>query len=113
MKAVVCISDDNIFCHAEDAAATLDDFDIGEIAKTMNQPPDLNTRKTYTPVLMGIYTLAGTHSKYQCIAIDDITHTCTMRNIETGWTCDAHDMGIYNNYSIDWAYSTGGHFGKE
>ena len=94
-------------------ADALDDFDLGEIEKTMEQPTDYNTRKPFRPELMGIYRLAGTESKYQCIALDDVYYTCTMRNIETGWTCDVYGLGIYNNYSIDWSYSTNGHFEKE
>ena len=90
-----------------------DDFDLGAIEKTMEQPLDHNSRKPFRPELMGIYRLAGTQSKYQCIAIDEEYRTVTMRNIESGWVCDAHDIGIYNNYSIDWAYSTNGHFEKE
>lgn len=97
----------------EDAADALDDFDLGAIEKTMEMPLDNNSRKPFRPSLHGIYRLAGTRSKYMCTAIDDVYHTCTMRNIETGWICDAHDIGIYNNYSIDWAYSTNGHFEKE
>lgn len=97
----------------DDASDALDDFDLGEIEKTMGQPLDINSRKPFRPELMGIYILAGTECKYQCIAIDDVYHTFTMRNIESGWVCDAHDIGIYNNYSIDWTYSTNGHFEKE
>ena len=93
-------------------ADALDDFDIGEIEKTMKQPLDINSRKPFRPEPIGIYTLAGTQCKYQCIAIDDVYPMFTMRNIETGWTCDVHDIGIYNNYSIDWSYSTNGHFEK-
>lgn len=90
---------------------TLEDFDIGEIEKTIGQPLDISSRKPFRPELMGIYNHVT--SQYQCIAIDNEHNKYTMRNIETGWTCDAHDMGIYNNYSIDWAYSTSGHFEKE
>jgi hypothetical protein len=97
----------------KDAENTLEDFDTGEIEKAMEQPLDINSRKPFIPELMGIYTLAGTQYKYQCIAIDDVYRTFTMRNIETGWVCDAHAMRIYNNYSIDWSYSTNGHFDKE
>lgn len=97
----------------KDAADALEDFDISEIVKTMFQPIDYNTRKPFSPTMGGIYCLAGTYSKYQCIGIDFVHHICTMRNIETGWVCDVRDIGIYNNYSIDWAYSTNGHFEKE
>lgn len=98
----------------KDAADALDDFDIGEIQKTMNQPIDHNTRKPFTPTLGGIYRLAGTRSMYQCIDIDATHQTCTMRDIEPpNWTCDVHDVGIYNNYSIDWARSTGWTLNKE
>ena len=93
-------------------ADELEDFDIGAILKTLEQPLNYNGRKTFRPTLMGIYRLAGTHSMYQCIAIDDVYHYCTMRNVKTGWTCDVYDIGIYNNYSIDWAYSADGHFEK-
>lgn len=91
----------------------LDEWDLGEIEKTMEQPLDHNSRKPFRPRLEGMYRLAGTRSIYECTAIDDVYHTCTMRNIDTGWACDAHDIGIYNNYSIDWSHSTNGHFEKE
>ena len=90
---------------------TLEDFDIDEIEKIMEQPTDYNSRKPFRPALMGIYKLAGSLStSYQCIAINDIYHTCTMRNVKTGWTCEVYDVGIYNNYSIDWSHSKNGHF---
>jgi hypothetical protein len=97
----------------KDAENTLEDFDTGEIEKTMEQPTDYNSRKPFRPALMGIYKLAGSLStSYQCIAINDIYHTCTMRNVKTGWTCEVYDVGIYNNYSIDWSHSKNGHFSK-
>ena len=97
----------------DDTADALDDFDLGEIEETVEKPLDINSRKPFKPVVDGVYINAGTGSMYQCISINEVHQTCTMRNITSGWTCDVHDIGIYNNYSIDWAYSTNGHFDKE
>lgn len=96
----------------KDAEDPLEDFDTGAIEYTMEQPTDYNTRKPYRPVLRGIYRLAGTHSYYQCIAVDDVNNAYTMRNINSRWTCIAHNIGIYSNFCIDWAYSSKGHYEK-
>lgn len=98
----------------KDVADALDDFDIDEIEKTMEKPTDYNSRKPFRPALMGIYKHVSSGSTYQCIAINDADHTYTMRNLKSPhWTFNAHCIYIYNNYSIDWAYSTDGHFEKE
>lgn len=34
----------------------------------------------------------------------------TVRNMASGWTCDAHGITMYEDGSIEWDYSTGGHF---
>lgn len=33
-----------------------------------------------------------------------------MRNMETGWTFRAHGIILYDDGTIEWDYSTGGHF---
>lgn len=33
-----------------------------------------------------------------------------MRNTASGWTFDAHGVGIYDDGTIDWDFSTGGYF---
>ena len=36
-----------------------------------------------------------------------------MQNIESLWTLQANGCGMYGDGTIDWDYSTGGHFAQE
>lgn len=36
--------------------------------------------------------------------------SCQVCNMESGWTCDVHELGIYEDGKCDWSYSTGGYF---
>lgn len=45
---------------------------------------------------------------YRCLESSD--DQIIMQNVASGWTLIAHGCGIYENGSIDWDYSTGGHF---
>ena len=46
---------------------------------------------------------------YQCLYVstDD---EAVMQNTVSGWTCYCHGIGIYPDKSIDWDFSTGGHY---
>ena len=47
--------------------------------------------------------------KYKCL---ESFESCNawMQNVSSGWTFIAHGCGIYRNKTIDWDYSTDGHF---
>lgn len=47
---------------------------------------------------------------FDCIAATDESDVFIMRNRASGWTFNAHGVGIYDDDSIDWNYSTDGHF---
>ena len=38
--------------------------------------------------------------------------TAMLSNISSGWTFVAHEIQLYDNGKIEWAYSTGGHYDK-
>ena len=48
--------------------------------------------------------------QYKCIQLTG-QYTAIMRS-NGGWTCECHDIRLYDNNTIDWAYSTGGKFAK-
>lgn len=79
-------------------------------------------RTTFTPAVGTVYANRG-GGKFECInvhkedcIINGSWHNIfriervTMQNIASGWTFTAHGCGIYEDGSIDWDYSTDGHF---
>jgi hypothetical protein len=44
---------------------------------------------------------------YQCIHAQPEKGTAIMKDINSGWTLQAHGCGIYRDGTIDWDYSTG------
>lgn len=50
---------------------------------------------------------------FECIKIlNSKNDGAIMQNFASGWTFMAHGIGVYEDGSIDWDYSTGGHFVK-
>lgn len=48
---------------------------------------------------------------FECVGtFDSKDGGAVMKNRASGWTFNAHGIGIYDDDSIDWDYSTGGHF---
>lgn len=67
-----------------------------------------NTRKAFNPIPRTIYANAG-GGTFKCIHnLDD--GKAVMQNIRSGWTFTAHGIGIYEDGTIDWDFSTGGVF---
>lgn len=66
-------------------------------------------RKPFTPQSGTGYRNQG-GGNFVCIAATEQNDVFIMQNQESGWTLDAHGIGIYDDGSIDWDYSTGGHF---
>lgn len=67
-------------------------------------------RKPFKPIQGNTYTNRGdANAKYLCIQDCDLS---IMQNVSSGWTFIAHGVGIYEDGTIDWDYSTGGHFRK-
>lgn len=69
------------------------------------------TRKSFVPVVGQVYQNEGGGS-YECISVSPFTEDACMRNVVSGWTFDAHGVGIYPNGSIDWDWSKNGHFAE-
>lgn len=47
---------------------------------------------------------------FLCLRTDGTGAVAQLRNLVSGWTFWAHGCGFYQDGSIDWDYSTGGHF---
>ena len=70
-------------------------------------------RARFTPSAGETFTLKDSNQIYKCIKTTGI-QTAIMQNKETRWTLEAHGLAYYEDGSIDWDFSTGGHFeGKE
>ena len=65
-------------------------------------------REKFTPEARKVYINNG--GMYRCIMAAE--ERATMQNVRTGWTFNAIGCGIYEDGTIDWDYSTGGHFAK-
>lgn len=70
-----------------------------------------NSRKSFTPETGRLYENEG-GGIFRCLRIDTYRRTAVMRNERSGWTFDAHGVGIYKDGRIDWDYSTGGFFAE-
>lgn len=69
-------------------------------------------RQKYTPLPGFIYRNQG-GGEYRCLrCLSDLYHA-VMQNTASGWTLNAHGIGIYPDGTIDWDYSTGGHFPED
>lgn len=69
------------------------------------------TRKPFTPVHGEIYRNHG-GGLFRCVDyFPDIANTIMMK-LKSGWTFQAHGIGIYEDGSIDWDYSTDGTFNR-
>ncbi len=66
-------------------------------------------RKSFTPQPGTGYKNQG-GGIFDCIATTEQSDVFIMRNRASGWTFNAHGVGIYEDNSIDWNYSTNGHF---
>ncbi len=66
-------------------------------------------RKPFTPQPGTGYKNQG-GGIFDCIDTTEQSDVFIMRNRVSGWTFNAHGVGIYEDNSIDWNYSTGGHF---
>ena len=68
----------------------------------------METRKKFTPEPGKIYTNKG-GGTYLCVR-SFTPETPTFVNTLSGWTLRAHGVGIYDDGTIDWDYSTDGYF---
>jgi len=68
-------------------------------------------RKRFTPTPGITYRNEGGGS-YECISVSPFTGDACMRNIKSGWTFDAHGIGVYPDGSIDWDWSKNGYFAE-
>ena len=66
-------------------------------------------REKFTPEAHKVYINNG-GGMYRCIMASE--ECATMQNVRTGWTFNAIGCGIHDDGTIDWYYSTGGHFAK-
>ena len=66
-------------------------------------------RESFEPYPGRIYTNHG-GGRFLCIGGGEESFSSVMKNIASGWTLEAHNIGIYDDGTIDWDYSTGGFF---
>ena len=69
----------------------------------------IDTRKKFTPEPGRTYTNAG-GGTFLCLETRSEPGLAVMRNVKSFWTLLAHGCGVYEDGTIDWDYSTGGHF---
>lgn len=83
----------------------IEDFEEPDAGTKEQQ--DHGKRRRYYPELGEIieHTAGG---KY-CVTGVSLC-SCQVCNMESGWTCDVHELGIYEDGKCDWSYSTGGYF---
>ena len=62
----------------------------------------------FTPVVGEIYENAG-GGRYVCLKVL-INPEAKFQNTVSGWTCYAHGIVRYADGTIEWDYSTDGHF---
>ena len=66
----------------------------------------------FAPQMGEEYENAG-GGRYLCTrSWDEDTWTARFMNTASGWTCLAHGIVRYEDGTIEWDYSTGGHFEK-
>ncbi|MDE6021565.1 MAG: hypothetical protein K2H01_11295 [Ruminococcus sp.] len=66
-------------------------------------------RLHFTPVVGQIYkNKNGQH--YECLGVDDTLDFACMVNIVSHWRFTAHGIGIYEDNTIDWDFSSSGFF---
>ena len=73
----------------------------------------LESRKPFRPEVGGLYENES-GGIFRCLNVSTWTSgvVATMRNERSGWTFEAHGIGIYKDARIDWDYSTDGYFAE-
>lgn len=74
--------------------------------KNNTQQPRIIVGKNYVNRGSGTLGMGGGTFHIQGMDGND----AVVRNIKSNWTCVAHGIHIYEDGTIDWDYSTGGHF---
>lgn len=67
--------------------------------------------RRFNPSAGFVYENAG-GGRYLCQYALETGCTAWMQNTASGWTCLAHGIVRYEDGTIEWDYSTGGHFEK-
>lgn len=66
------------------------------------------TRERYVPKVGRVYRNQG-GGEYRCTGTMP-DGSARFMNMASGWILNAHGIGMYEDGSIDWDYSTDGHF---
>ena len=66
----------------------------------------------FTPRICETFKLKNSTAEYICLKVFG-EYKATLKNKKTGWTLVANGLGRYPDGSIDWDFSTEGHFEKE
>lgn len=66
-------------------------------------------RTRFTPCIGETFTLNGCTAEYTCLKIVG-KYEAVLKNRKTGWTLTANGIGYYTDGTIDWDFSTDGHF---
>lgn len=69
-------------------------------------------RTRFTPRICETFKLKNPTAEYICLKVFG-EYKATLKNKKTGWTLVANGLGRYPDGSIDWDFSTEGHFEKE
>ena len=74
----------------------------------------MSKRTKFTPKVGQIYRNQGGET-FRCLAVvgSDDEHNVIMQNTKSLWTFQANGCAIFEDGTIDWDYSTEGHFGNE
>ena len=69
-------------------------------------------RTRFTPRICETFKLKNSTAEYICLKVFG-EYKATLKKKKTGWTLVANGLGRYPDGSIDWDFSTEGHFEKE
>lgn len=94
---------------AVSVTATIDDGRIREIKVSPDGGIDRLWEKSGTTIIPGCTYTNHNGSEYLCKSIPD-NNSAVMERVKDGWTLVAHGIQKYGDGTIEWDYSTGGHW---
>jgi|GEM_PF-704645 len=89
--------------------ASIDDGSIREIKVNPDGSIDRLWEKNGTAIFPGCTYINHNGGDYLCISIPD-EKSAVMERVKDKWTLVAHGIKMYGDGTIEWDYSTGGHW---
>ena len=89
--------------------AAMDDGRTREIKVNPDGSIDRLWEKSGTTIFPGCTYTNHNGSDYLCKSISD-DNSAVMERVQDGWTLVAHGIQMYGDGTIEWDYSTGGHW---